>query len=211
MKKVITILAILVVLTSAVFAETHKLTVKTVVADVTPSFQLRYGTDGVYTNATADSNSIDTQSYPGQYGVTEDLTVTTAIDLEQDISTGDVTADFYAVLAVGGKQKNKTYKLTFTAGAFNTTNNGAEDLSPCTESAINKVLSDEYAEVVVTDATTGNENEAVNSQFCTVTMKGAPAEEKIDLVKFSALWARNKDVDVGEYTADITLLIELQN
>ena len=211
MKKLIAILTIAIVLVSVVFAdgETHKLTVSTTVGEVIPSFQLRYGANGVYTNNTADSNSITNKTYNGQLDMTtpNEFSVADAIDLNQDIAVGDVTADFYAVLAIGGKQNNKVYTLSFSAGAFDTTHNGAADATACTYSCINNIVGTTKQNVVVSNALTGVELSAGNTKSCTITMKGTAAEEKIDLVKFTAKWSRNEDVDVGTYTADVILTI----
>lgn len=210
MKKAITILAILAIVVGAVFAETHSLTVSTTVAEVVPCFQLRYGADGVHTNATADTNSINAKTYAnvwtanGQYG---DLSAQGAIDLNQDIAVDDVTADFYAVLAIGGKQTNKTYSLSFSAGSFDTKHNTILEATACSQSSLNNIVLNTHPTVVTSNATTGNDLEDGATQDCTITMVGAAAEEKIDLVKFSALWPRKPNADAGTYTANVTLTI----
>jgi len=221
MKKAITILAMIAIVAAAVFAdpapasEKHTLTVKTVVAEVIPSFQLKYvSNNAVYTNATADSNNINTQTYGGQFadqGAYGDQNTAGVIDLNQDISRADVTATFRAVLAIGGKQKDKIYTLAFEAGAFNTTHNGGDDSTACSQTSLNNVVNNTKPTVVISAATTGNQLSNGNSKSTTITMKGAAAEEKIDLVEFVAKWPRNEDADMGEYTADVTLTITAGN
>ena len=208
MKKAITILAVLIVLVGAVFAEEHRISVKTIVGEVIPSFQLKYGAAGVHTNTGADSNNITNKVYNGQYGTAQEAyTVAEAVDVQQDISMTDVTASFRAVLAIGGKQNNKSYTLAFAAGSFNTTHNGAADATACSQTSLNNLVGTTKQNVVISAATTDNPLTDGASKSTTITMKGAAAEEAIDLVEFTAKWPRNEDVDVGEYTADVTLTI----
>jgi len=213
MKKAITILAILAIVVSAVFAdpvpasETHTISVKTVVGEVTPSFQLKYTGADIRTNTAANNNSIDDQLYYGQFGSAPTYEAASVVNLNQDISVADVTASFRAVLAIGGKQNNKSYTLAFTAGAFDTEHNGDDEPTACSQTSLNNIVGTSKENVVISNATTGNELDDGNTQTCTITMKGTAAEEKIDLVEFTAKWPRKADADVGEYTADVTLVI----
>ena len=222
MKKLIAILVIAIVLVGAVFAETHTLTVRTTVNGIIPAFQLRYGTGDVYTNKTADDNTtsvIDaaTQfSATGTFGEVNDYD-DGYIQEAEDISLTDVTADFYAVLAIGGKQENVSYKLTFEAGAFNTKVNGVQDSTTetaCTSSTI--AVAENYnatthgAIVTLAQAASAITNNPANSKAWVITMKGAPATSKIDLVKFTPTWGRNPNVDIGNYTANVTLTITVE-
>lgn len=209
MKKTIAILAVLVIALACVFAaETHKLTLSTTIDEVIPSFQFRYGTAGVYTNDAADSNDIATQTYAGQYPASSEYAVADAIDTGKDLSKEDISADFYAVLAIGGKQDNKTYTLKFTAGAFNTTANHVDDPTPCTSSSIESVLTSD-SQYVVVSAGAGSDS-ADNVKSWKIKLVGSAATSAIDLVKFSATWAKNTDADMGTFTADVTMVVTAQ-
>lgn len=225
MKKVLTILAIMIVAVCAVFAaETHKITVGTTVAEVLPSFSMRYENSAtVRTNNSAYENSIENKVFNNQfdasksyndanYGMTGEV-ANTFVDTGLDISTQNVVANFYAVLAIGGRQDNKGYTLKFTAGSFNTKVNGVqspETATACSSSTIGiegTALSGTTNQAIVVSAGQDEDVTANNAKAWKITMKGAPVTSVLDLVKFTATWNRNSAVDVGTYTADVTLEI----
>ena len=109
MKKVITILAILVVLTSAVFAaETHKIKVTASVAEALPIFQLKYGTD-IVTNTTAEFDAEKTGENELKYPADDDIE-------KGDISTTAIAETVVASIADKVKlTTSTTYHLTFKA------------------------------------------------------------------------------------------------
>ena len=114
MKKVLTILAVLIVLTSAVFAasETHTIRVKADVTEVIPAFQLWLGETKTNTAPVAFTDA-------ATYNLTDDAT---AIDTGWNLDNGgNVTV--YAVLANKPKSNN-LYTLTFSDGKFSVTRNG---------------------------------------------------------------------------------------
>lgn len=124
MKKVITILAILVVLVSAVFAaETHTIKVKANVEEVLPAFQLRYstaktnkGTDAVTDPETGAETTPAVA--PALVNVTNGTHSDTATepDVGFDLDAGgEVTVNAYVVNDV---KTNKQYKLEFSDGVF---------------------------------------------------------------------------------------------
>lgn len=214
MKKLIAILMVLALIAGFAFAETHTVNVSTTVGPVIPSFQLRHGLGTVYTNSGADQNTVSTPVASAQFGAGDHGEVsyeenTSTINLGKDISAESITEDFYAVLAIGGKQDNVSYKLKFTAGAFNTKKNGilVEGGSPCTASAIVAAENIGTYNKVVVPGSAVEADSANNVKAMTITMKGAPALSKIDLVKFTATWQRDPDVDMGTYNADVTLEI----
>ncbi len=119
MKKAITILAVLSVLVSAVFAttlpaddssETHKITLKTTITNVLPKFRL---------TGVAASNSATTNDASADF--TDDAEYGTAaapITLNvQDISEENIDVTFTASLLNAAKTGGK-YTLSFTAGNF---------------------------------------------------------------------------------------------
>jgi len=100
MKKVLTILAILVVLTSAIFAETHKIKVTAVVEGSAPVFALEY------------SETITTEEKTPVDGVLNGGTVNT----EVKINKAKVSVDVLAKLLNSVKLANTTvYSLGFKA------------------------------------------------------------------------------------------------
>jgi hypothetical protein len=137
MKKAITILAVLIVLVGAVFAETHTIRLKTVVDEVIPAFQLSNTSltafkdvDGVktevanvqqYTNPkTGNPAEADEFAANGDhtYGTESRADVNVG-----DLSKYDVTVGF--TVYVANKAKTLTdYRLTFTAGSFAVERNG---------------------------------------------------------------------------------------
>ena len=107
MKKVLTVLAILVVLTSAVFAaETHKITITAHIEDVDPIFQLKAGE--IKTNGTKVSFDEDADEYLGSGEIDK-----TAIDITTAPITGAVTASIVGDLVKLATET--TYTLTFKA------------------------------------------------------------------------------------------------
>ena len=102
MKKVLTVLAILVVLTSAIFAaETHKIKITATVAPSAPIFALEYDEDVTTENKTADSN-----------GVRDGGTVATGVKINET----KVSVDVLAKLLNSVKLANTTvYSLGFKA------------------------------------------------------------------------------------------------
>ena len=108
MKKVLTILAVLIVLTSAVFAESevHTIRVKADVTEVVPAFQLWLGATKTNTTPVVFTDN-------ATYNLVDDAT---AIDTGFNLDAGG-SVTVYAVLANKAKI-NKAYTLTFSDGVF---------------------------------------------------------------------------------------------
>ena len=126
MKKLIAILAIMVVLAGALFAdETHTVKIKADVNSIIPVFGLKQG--GYKTNtATLDGETQYTGDYTTEYdrastyGMTSnDDALLVSFKLDQG---GSVT--FYAILLNNAKQI-ETYDLEFGGGVFTVSKNGA--------------------------------------------------------------------------------------
>ena len=131
MKKVLTILAVLIVLTSAVFAESevHTIRVKADVTEVVPAFQLWLGETKTNTTPVVFKNN-------ATYNLVDDAT---AIDTGFNLDAGG-SVTVYAVLANKAKI-NKAYTLTFSNGVFNVTRNGgAGTLVPSIETTAGAVI-----------------------------------------------------------------------
>ena len=127
MKKAITILAILIVLVSAVFAaETHSIKLQTVVDEVLPVFQMTNtdleaykDVDGVKTAVqnvpqTTNEAEADVNLNNGNHTYTADSRDAVNVG---DLSKYDVEVEFTVYIANKAKTLND-YRLTFTAGAF---------------------------------------------------------------------------------------------
>ncbi|MBQ7644718.1 MAG: hypothetical protein IJS84_06800 [Spirochaetales bacterium] len=128
MKKVITILAVLIVLASAVFAaETHTIKVKADVTEVVPVFGLTMTSpdhDDYVTNA-ATPVSQGSSEYTTQYGKGDAYGHTQnsqAFDVEFNLNE-DGSVTFQALLLNRAKQ-NETYTLEFGGGSFAVTKAG---------------------------------------------------------------------------------------
>lgn len=114
MKKVLTILAVLAIVTFAVFAdsEVHTIRIKADVTEVVPAFQLWLGATKTNTTPVAFTDG-------ATYNLVDDAT---AIDTGWNLDKGgNVTV--YAVLANKPKS-NRLYTLTFSDGKFSVTRNG---------------------------------------------------------------------------------------
>ena len=213
MKKLIAILMVMAIVAGFAFAETHTMKVDTVVGEVIPSFQLQYRTGStVKTNAAASNNTLGdpladpavAPLYNGQFGSQiSDLTYAETIHSGKDISKEDITAKFYAVLAVGAKQKNKTYTLKFTANPFEAKADGEDHDVPCTSSVLASVIPTSAAKIVAIDGEATATGANVKSQD--IKLLGAPATSAIDLLSFEATWTKDPTVDMGTWTATVTL------
>ena len=128
MKKLIAILAIMVVLVGVVFAsETHTVKIKADVNSIVPVFALK---QGEYKTNTATLNTATeyTGDYTTQYKDGESYGMTAANDTENALLVdfkldqgGSVT--FYAILLNNAKQI-ETYTLEFGGGVFTVSKNG---------------------------------------------------------------------------------------
>jgi len=192
MKKVITILAILVVLTSAVFAasETHTLRLSATVDTVLPQFQLVYG-NTYKTNS--DANDFVNG---GDYGPVA-IDVSEVLILDKD---GDQSIEFSVVLAnkpKAGRGTSRSYTLTFGGGTF-------EDV---TKAGVGAPMA---ATIVTSNGAKYNDGVSVTGVgglTAKVTLGSEPATAGNEIVKATYTYAGDKTVDPGTYTADIILTI----
>ena len=140
MKKAITILAVLIVLVGAVFAETHTIKLKSDVSAVIPVFGLRFGTnDLTMTNETDlinDAEDPNYKQYTNRFGVADEYSYGTdpvdaqanpvvfadAVDVGFNLDKNG-TVKVYACLLNPAKQI-ETYTLTFSDGEFDVKKNG---------------------------------------------------------------------------------------
>ena len=206
MKKLIAILAIMVVLAGAVFAsEGHTIRVKADVTEVIPAFQLMIDlteVDDFYTNTT-----------PTQYGnnAYSPLTNDTAKDVEFNLDqNGNVTVKCY--LANFAKTTHK-YTLVFSDGAFKNIKKNKQDADDHAPTSITTStganVADTYTITLGTAHVDGDDTKPLlTNQAIEVQFHGKTVETK-DVVLAQAVYAYTKDpaIDPGVYYADITLTI----
>lgn len=224
MKKAITILAVLIVLVGAVFAEDHTIRIKADVTSVIPVFALKY--DNVTTGAgdtaitnettretTTDKTSADYGQYTNRYTdngeyIAADGTVlantdavTTGLKLDKG---GDVY--FNAMLLNPAKQK-KGYTLEFKGGVFTATiNSGAETVTitpTITRNSMNTTTSNGFA------VSAGADTYKVRVVF---DGKQVVNNDSINLATAKYAYAATPQIDMpagteNYYYADVTLTI----
>ena len=193
MKKVITILAILVVLTSAVFAasETHTLRLSATVDTVLPQFQLVYGGYRTNTGANAFADEAD-------YNLTESaIDVSEVLILDED---GDQSIEFSVVLAnkpKAGRGTSRSYTLTFSGGTF----------ASVTKAGVAAPMA---ATIVTSNGAKYNDGVTVTGVGYTtakVTLGTEPSAAGNEIVKATYTYEGDRTVDPGTYTTDIILSI----
>ena len=109
MKKVLTILAILVVLTSAVFAETHKLRIEATSVEEVPVFEMSIG-------------DVKTNTASADFGTANNTTlVKTDVAQTFDFEDGATVSVLVKILNTAKTKTN--YKLTFSDGVFHVKRN----------------------------------------------------------------------------------------
>ena len=196
MKKILAILTVLILTAGIMFADPSQATgtaaidITASVGELVPAFQLLYKT-----NATNEAEM------PFGTGSSYSLP---AISTGLDISKEDVTAEFYAVIAQGARQ-NAEYFLKFEAGAFNTTSNKVSNPTVCTESTlVDSIDQQYYGALAASDisSVTGS-----NSQSAKIIFSGAIIAEQVRLLKFVATWTKDTTIDVGTYSADVTMTV----
>ena len=212
MKKAITILAILIVLVSAVFAdplpsndasEQHRITLKTVVRSVLPQFRL------VALENVQDAESVQTNETPNKFVNNGDYGVTTPIVYQvADISTHDIDVTFTAKLLNEAKTGG-TYTLGFEAGDFT----DVWKVSNGTVTKNNTVSASTHTLTAATDtkATTGVTlgEVANNSEEITIKFNGQECVAG-DIAFYHVVYTSDNTVidnDGTGYFANVTLTI----
>ncbi|MBR2282003.1 MAG: hypothetical protein IJ863_05210 [Spirochaetales bacterium] len=203
MKKVIAILAIMVVLVGAVFAaagdrETHTIKLKTKVAGDDPIFALNaLYVDANSANITTATNSEDKAFENGsQFTGAKEIQVA-------DLSKSDVAVTFYAKL-VNQAKSTDTFTITFVPGPFNVkkldaSNNRIDAKIYATNNAETSAIG-----AAATGYTLGNLNIAAGEQISytnTITFTGAQVATSDNvLATYSVTYA--KDEQIAQNTAD---------
>ena len=190
MKKVLTILAVLIVLTSAVFAasEVHTIRVKADVTEVVPAFQLWLGATKTNTAPVVFTNN-------ETYNLVDDAT---AIDTGFNLDEGGFVTVF-AKLANAAKT-TKSYTLKFSDGVFNVKKNTSDDtLEP---TIVTTALSAFTGISSITKVTPAAEDSDISVAF-----NGTTVTDPADLAKAVYTYAATPTIDPGVYYANIVLTV----
>lgn len=205
MKKVLTVLAVLVLLTGVVFAaETHKIKVKSDVGEQLPVFQLVYGSA-----ITSSAAGI----YTGNAGPYSD---DTGIDVDFDLNeNGSFIATAMINNATYKTKTTKSFTLTFSDGIFTVKRNNVEGEHKPTSITTNVLssatgiasirLDDVYIPNEEYDATAATSNPDYNVP---ATIKDTTATNKPVVITFNGTtMTADKEVATVEYayTADPTI------
>ena len=203
MKKVLTVLAILVVLTSAVFAaETHKITITAHVEGADPIFQLKAGE--IKTNGTKVSFDEDADEYLGSGVINK-----TAIDITTAPITGAVTASI-----VGTRvklEKATTYTLTFKASPLESKEHKATNthkIYPVAEENATGIVKENGIDGNISMADTATV--AVTDGVLTGSIDAVMSTENIgacDLATFNFKYAADSAAPADDYEGTISLEI----
>ena len=216
MKKLIAILAIMVVIAGAVFAddlptkndsETHAITLRTIVSSVLPQFKLTASSNG----NTASTNPDDSTTQAAQFVNSASYAGTGEV-VVADISLTDIIATFTASLENLAKTGG-TYRLSFEAGTFQnvwkvvgTEVKKDQTIAPSTTSAPSLAKPTSGAAGVgltIADPSGSSIDITFNGQECTT---GALAVYTVQYDQDTTV----VDNDGVGYTADITMTITFQ-
>ena len=223
MKKAITILAVLIVLVGAVFAENHTIQIKADVSSIIPVFSLQFnGAKSVAstTKDTAETIVTDEETgatapnpeylqYSDRYGLgnhSDDTAVLAGFKLDKG---GSVTV--YAVLLNKAKQI-ETYDLTFSDGVFDVKRQGRtenETLAPT--SITTAALANTAGCVANLENRTGADGGAAN-RIVKLTFDGQTVQStNLQLASATYTYQGDDTIDMLEadqyYYADIVLTV----
>jgi len=205
MKKAITILAALIVLVGAVFAETqtetHSIQLHTTVEKVEPIFHLVYvSSDGTAaTGATIATGEKATNSSNVKFTDGAERDYASALEIG-DISKGAITVVFKVTLSNPAKLV-QAYDLALDATGFAVTHN----TTPATTAITSKTLSGFAAHNGV------NVIQKVANSTATATFTGKTCDESTVLANYQVVYTQDTEADPtnagATYTSDVTLTI----
>lgn len=207
MKKVLTVLAVLVLLTGVVFAEkeTHTIKVKSIVDANLPAFQLILG-EITTNNGTTPVKFANAKAYAPYTAAVED-DPTTEVDeavAEQNVYASAVnfasnggTFTVTAKLANAAKQV-KAYTLTFKNGVFTVTR--------ATDTSTIQAPASIVANTTIANGTTGITSVGINDASAIVTFNGATCSENGTILATATYtYEEDKDIIPGTYYADVVM------
>lgn len=186
MKKLITILVILIVLVGAIFAaaESHQIKITVTIAEVVPAFQLKYKTANSNSNGTAFTNAAQR---------VDSTSVNADLDFESNTAS-DRLVVVDACIANAAKQ-SKVYTLTFSDGVFK----DGQSVAVATPEITAKVGSGAgYGTGVST---------TVEDEVATVTFNGTDRCVANTLVAQAEYQYPKANIAPGTYTADIIMTV----
>ena len=220
MKKAITILAVLIVLVSAVFAsETHTITVRADVDEVLPAFNLNFGA--------LDTN----ESSADIYGKTNPV-----VDYDETSHTENGSADVGFTLDVANSftvtaqvinnvKTNKSFTIQFKGGVFGVKRNGTPDLyySPSRITVADVHTTDAVKATTqgvtgLTNSTTNNDSTAdtTNTLIASGTVNfsgktGTGATSALDIIEATFTYPGDNTIDPtlnsDHYYADVVMIV----
>lgn len=188
MKKVLTVLAILVVLTSAIFAETHKITINARSTEVEPVFQMTIGNVTTNTNnsvfGTANNDSLIKVTPEEVY-----------FNFEQGGTVG-------VSVKIQNPAKTKTnYSFAFSDGVFAVNKNGAsKDAQENAYTVAPTITATAKSGVGFAALANSNEDKTANIDF-----NGTTCTAGTEIVTATFVYGADTTVDPGKYTANIQL------
>lgn len=204
MKKAITILAVLIVLVGAVFAESHTIKIKADVDAIPPQFQLVFEAASRNTNPTPNNFGVDDYSIGN---TTDDK-----IDAGFKLDVGG-TATFKAVIANNAKIV-QGYTLTFSDGQFKNVyrvnNQGAQVIG--TQNATIAVSAGTPTTGIQSIIKANDQDKFVTASFNGTKMT-AITQQATNYVLATAqyTYAPDSTISPGTYYADVTLTIATTN
>ena len=218
MKKVFAIIAIMVVLVGAVFAdpapapasESHTITVQAAVYGELPKFQLQL--------IGAEQTTITNNSTPVQFTDTEEYTasgILSRTDNEQVDANGIPTVftlDKAGSIVVAAKVANaakvlKAYTLTFTGGVFTNVYRDGDTTNAGTY--VPTAIATSLPTGTVTGTTTSNygEGTVANGASALVTFSLTAATAGQEIARCTFTYPGDDDINPGNYYADIQMVV----
>lgn len=183
MKKVLTVLAILVVLTSAIFAETHKLKIQATSAGAVPVFQMTLGS--VTTN---DAN----KTFGTENNSSLDKTASVADTFDWELG-GSVKV----IVKIQNPAKTKqNYLLTFGDGVFK---NIMKNDAPADDIT--------YKTLVTTEVTGTGYKSTGAAGIVTVDFDGTRCTADSTITEATYTYDPDATIDPGTYSANLELVI----
>jgi len=187
MKKLITIMAILIVLVGAIFAdaESHQIKITVTITETVPAFQLKFN------GANSNSGKV---VFTNNATRTDNTPVAATIDFESN-TAADRTVTVNAHIANDAKQTAQ-YRLTFSDGVFKD-NQSATVATPAISAKVGSGAG--YGTGVST---------TVNGAVATSTFTGATRCVADTLIAQADYVYPKSDIAPGTYTANIVMTVE---
>ena len=208
MKKLITILAIMIVLVGAVFAadpvtttERHEMKIYSVVNEILPVFQMTYG--GAVTN---ESTRFSATTHATNN--TKATALNSNIDIGAETAAGALQVQFEVNLVADGDgnyaKTQRSFTLTFSDGVFDEVkrNGGAASGTLSPDSIA--VAGEEIA-TGITSITPDNTNTSAPTVVVQFNGNTVTANKKLATATYS--YTGDPTIDMGTYYADILLTI----